>query len=224
MWMLENLRTQRQAKCNPCSQGSSLSKGKERANNIINEQQETRGFRSRGDTHWFHQGKGTEKVLVPINVTASSLQTYFFFFFFLILWCWGWETHISALPSGCCFGSENGVPQGACKAGEGRRDLLLPLRSPLIFSFLSVSISILPAWLLHSGWTSNWSHFSDSPRLTEPAWLYPLRDTSPSWPAHPLLRQKWRPPPLSSETSSQPGSTLRQPWVSRLGRTPPPSL
>lgn len=152
MWMLENLRTQRQAKCNPCSQGSSLSKKKERAKKIINEQQDTRGCGSSGYTHWFHQGKGTYKALVPVNKLQPLSFKLTFFFFFDTLWCWGWETHISALPSGCCFGSENGVPREACKAGGGRKDLLLPFRSPLIFSFLSVSISVLPAWLLHAGW------------------------------------------------------------------------
>lgn len=51
MWMLENVRTQKQAKCNPCSQGISLSKGKERAKKIINEQQDTKGCGSRGDRY-----------------------------------------------------------------------------------------------------------------------------------------------------------------------------
>lgn len=85
MWMLENLRTQRQAKCNPCSQGSSLSKKKERAKKIINEQQDTRGCGSSGYTHWFHQGKGTYKALVPVNKLQPLSFKLTFFFFFLIL-------------------------------------------------------------------------------------------------------------------------------------------
>ena len=220
MCMPQNLRTQRQAKCNPCSQGSSLSKGKDRAKNIINEQQERRGFGSRGDTHWFHQGKGTEEALVPINVTASSLQTYFFFL--ILCGAEAGKPTFLLCQVVAALALKTGRPGEPAKLEKGEGTC--SCKSPLIFSFFSVSSSVLPAWLLHSGWTSDWFHFSDSPRLTEPAWLYRLRDTRPSWPAHPLLRQKWRPPPLSSETSSQPSSTLRQPWVSGLGRTPPPSL
>lgn len=106
MRMLENVRTQKQAKCNPCSQGSSLSKGKERAEKIINEQQDTRGCGNRGDTHWFHQGKGTEEALFPINMLqplsfkVTFLKKYsvvlrlgnphFCSAKWLLLWLWKW--------------------------------------------------------------------------------------------------------------------------------------
>ena len=203
MWMLENLRTQRQAKCNPCSQGSSLSKRKERAKKIINEQQDTRGCRSRGDTHWFHQGKGTYKALAPVN----KLQPLSFKLTFFLILCGaeaGKPTFLLCQVV-AALALKMGCPGKPAKLEEGERTCSCLLGHhwfSLSFLFLSASSQPGSCTLAGCSRTSNKIQLLDSPRLTELAWLYPLRDTSPSWPPHPLLRVQRLYPSWASHSDS----------------------
>lgn len=113
--------------------------------------------------------------------------------------------HFCSGPSGCCFGSENGVPRGACKAGGGRRDLLLLLghhRFSLSFLFLLRPPSLAPALWLGVGGPAMTplSRFSKTHRtsLIIPDW-----DIRPSWPAHPLLWVQRLYPSLAADSDSR---------------------